>query len=358
MKIVVSAGGTGGHIYPALAIIDKFREKEKNLEVIYIGTHNRMEKDIVPKRNIRYEELEIYGFSKKDIKRDFKNIFLIRKAYKKCLKLMEELKPDIVLGIGGYVTYPVIKAAHKLGIKVFIHEQNSIPGKTNKALAKYATIIGVSFPDTNNVFPKSKTFLSGNPVATNAVVAKKYDKTILGFHENKKLVVLVAGSLGSSTINNKLISMIKEMKHKDYELLYITGKDLYDKFTKNLEIPSNVKVVPYIDNLSSLLKSTDLVVTRAGAGIMSEIAALKLPAIFIPSPYVANNHQYYNALELKKKNCCELIEEKNLTADLLLKTVDDLLNNEEKLKTFKSNLNVVGITDSSERIYKKIKEVL
>lgn len=358
MKIVVSAGGTGGHIYPALAIIDKFKEKESDLEVIYIGTHNRMEKDIVPKRNIRYEELEIYGFSKKDIKRDFKNIFLIRKAYKKCLNLMKKFKPDIVLGIGGYVTYPVIKAAHKLGIKVFIHEQNSIPGKTNKALAKYATIIGVSFPDTNNVFPKSKTFLSGNPVATNAVVAKKYDKTILGFHENKKLVVLVAGSLGSSTINSKLISMIKEMKHKDYELLYITGKDLYDKFTENLEIPHNVKVVPYIDNLSSLLKSTDLVITRAGAGIITEIAALKLPAIFIPSPYVANNHQYYNALELKKKNCCELIEEKNLTSAILIKTIDELFNDEEKLKTFKNNLNVIGITDSSDRIYKKIKEVL
>ena len=358
MKIVVSAGGTGGHIYPALTIIDKFREKEKDLEVIYIGTHNRMEKDIVPKRNIRYEELEIYGFSKKDIKRDLKNIILIRKAYKKCLKLMEEFKPDIVLGIGGYVTYPVIKADSKLGIKVFIHEQNSIPGKTNKALAKYATIIGVSFPDTNNVFPKNKTFLSGNPVATNAIVAKKYDKTILGFHENKKLVVIVSGSLGSSTINNKLISMIKEMKNKEYELLYITGENLYEEFTKNLEIPSNVKVVPYIDNLSSLLKSTDLVITRAGAGIMSECAALKLPTIFIPSPYVANNHQYYNALELKKKNCCELIEEKDLTSDLLLKTIDELFSDEKKLKTFKSNLNAVGITDSSERIYKKIKEVL
>lgn len=358
MKIVVSAGGTGGHIYPALAIIDKFREKESALEVIYIGTHNRMEKDIVPKHNIRYEEIEIYGFSKKDMKRDFKNIFLIKKAYKKCLKLMEEFQPDIVLGIGGYVTYPVIKAAHKLGIKVFIHEQNSIPGKTNKALAKYATIIGVSFPDTNNVFPKSKTFLSGNPVATNAIVAKKYDKTILGFHENKKLVVIVAGSLGSSTINNKLKDMIKEMKNKAYELLYITGKDLYEGFTNNLEIPHNVKVVPYIDNLSSLLKSTDLVITRAGAGIITEIAALKLPAIFIPSPYVANNHQYYNALELKKKNCCELIEEKDLTTDLLLKTMDDLLNNEEKLNIFKGNLNIVGITDSSDRIYKKIKEVL
>ena len=132
MKIIVSAGGTGGHIYPALAIINKFKEKEKDLEVLYIGTHNRMEKDLIPQRGIKYESIEIYGFSKKDILLDIKNIFLINKAYKKCLNIMKEFKPDLVLGIGGYVTFPVIKAANKLGIKTFIHEQNSISGKTNK----------------------------------------------------------------------------------------------------------------------------------------------------------------------------------------------------------------------------------
>lgn len=358
MKIIVSAGGTGGHIYPALAIINKFKEKEKNLEVLYIGTHNRMEKDIVPKQGIKYEELEIYGFSKKDLKRDVKNIFLINKAYKKCLKIMQEFKPDFVLGIGGYVTYPVIKAAHKLGIKTFIHEQNSIPGKTNKTLAKYATLIGVSFPDSNKIFPKEKTFLSGNPVATNAVTVKRMDKTILGFQKDKKLVVIVAGSLGSKTVNNKLKEMLKEVKGKDYEVLYITGSNLYEEFIKDLEIPKNVKVVPYIDNLSALLKSADLVVTRAGASIMSEIAALRLPAIFIPSPYVANNHQYYNALELKKKNCCELIEEKDLKDNILVEKIDELFKNNERLNTFRNNLNATAITDSSDRIYNKIKEVL
>lgn len=358
MKIIVSAGGTGGHIYPALAIINKFKEKEKKLEILYIGTHNRMEKYIIPKHGIKYEELKIYGFSKKDLQRDLKNIFLIKKAYKKCIKIMQDFKPDFVLGIGGYVTYPVIKAAHKLGIKTFIHEQNSLPGKTNKTLAKYATLIGISFPDSHSIFPKEKTFLSGNPVSTNAVEAKRMDKTTLGFNNTKKLVVVVAGSLGSRTINDKLKSMIQEIGNKNYELLYITGESLYEDFVHNLEIPKNVKVVPYVDNLSSLLKSTDLVVTRAGAGIMSEIAALKLPAIFIPSPYVANNHQYYNALELKKKNCCELIEEKKLTSTYLVEVIDSLFTDKEKLKEFRNNLNVIGIDDSSERIYNKIKEVL
>ena len=136
MKIIVSAGGTGGHIYPALAIINKLKEKDKNLEVLYIGTHNRMEKEVVPKRGIRYEEIEIYGLSLRNIKQNIKNVWCIIKAIKKCTKIMKEFKPDIVIGVGGYVTYPVIVAAHRLGIKTFLHEQNSLPGKTNRFFAE------------------------------------------------------------------------------------------------------------------------------------------------------------------------------------------------------------------------------
>ena len=156
MKIIVSAGGTGGHIYPALAIVKKFQERESNLEVLYIGTHNRMEKDIVPKMNIRYEALEIYGFSKTNIARDFKNIFLINKSINKCIKIMKEFKPDVVIGCGGYVTYPVIKAAKKLGIKTFIHEQNSIPGKSNIHLSKLVDLVGISFKNSENYFKNAK----------------------------------------------------------------------------------------------------------------------------------------------------------------------------------------------------------
>ena len=145
MKIIVSAGGTGGHIYPALAIINKFKEKEKDLEVLYIGTHNRMEKDLIPQRGIKYESIEIYGFSKKDILLDIKNIFLINKAYKKCLRIMKEFKPDLVMGIGGYVTFPVIKAANKLGIKTCLHEQNSTFGVTNKFASKFVDKVFISF---------------------------------------------------------------------------------------------------------------------------------------------------------------------------------------------------------------------
>ena len=310
MKIIVSAGGTGGHIYPALAIINKFKKEEKDLEVLYIGTHNRMEKDLIPKRGIKYEELEIYGFSKSDLLLDIKNVFLIKKAKRKCIKIMKDFKPDLVLGIGGYVTYPVISAASKLGIKTFIHEQNSLPGKSNLMLQKKVDLVGVSFKESLKKFDKVKgeAFYSGNPCGENALSLEPMDKTTLGLSKNKKLVVVVAGSLGSASVNQKMTEFLHDSKDADYEILYITGKNLYEEFIKDNTFPSNVKVLPYLDNLPALLKSADLIVTRAGASTMSEILSLNLPAIFIPSPYVANNHQYYKRLsESDSLNCCALL---------------------------------------------------
>lgn len=360
MKIIVSAGGTGGHIYPALAIIDKFKEKEKNLEVLYIGTHNRMEKDLIPKRGIRYEAIEIYGFSKRDILLDIKNIFLINKAEKRCLELMKEFKPDLVLGIGGYVTYPVIKAAHKLGIKTFIHEQNSLPGKTNMALQTKVDLVGVSFKDSASKFTKCKgeVFYSGNPCGESALNAKPMPKEKLGLTKNKKLVVVVAGSLGSATVNNKMAEFLNKAGKEDYEVLYITGKSLYEDFIKDKEFADNVKVVSYVDGLPSLLKNTDLIVTRAGASTMSEILSLNLPAIFIPSPYVANNHQYYNAMEIKNNGGGEVIEEKDLTSEQLVSMINEVLNNHTLYKNMKSNLKKMSMNNSSDLIYNKLKDLM
>ncbi|MBQ4031045.1 MAG: undecaprenyldiphospho-muramoylpentapeptide beta-N-acetylglucosaminyltransferase [Bacilli bacterium] len=360
MRIIVSAGGTGGHIYPALAIINKFMEKEPDTEVLYIGTHNRMEKDIVPKRGIKYEELEIYGFSKTNIKLDIKNVFLIKKAYKKCLKIMKEFKPDVVLGIGGYVTYPVIKAANKLGIKTFIHEQNSHPGKSNIMLQRKADLIGVSFKESASIFkhPKGKVFYSGNPCGENALSLEPMDKKTLGLDPKKKLVVIVAGSLGSSTMNKKMLDFLELAKDEEYEVVYITGKNLYDDFIKDQKFGKNIKVLPYLDNLPALLKNTDLIVTRAGASTMSEILSLNLPAIFIPSPYVANNHQYYNALEIKNNGGGDIIEEKDLTSTTLASKINLVLGDEKLYNSMKENLAKMSMNNSSDVIYNEIKELI
>ena len=257
MRIIVSAGGTGGHIYPALAIINKFKEKEKDLEVLYIGTHNRMEKDLIPQRGIKYEPIEIYGFSKRDVLLDVKNVFLINKAYKRCLNIMKEFKPDLVMGIGGYVTFPVIKAAQKLGIKTFIHEQNSISGKTNKALAKNVDLVGVSFKESKKDYKncKGEVFYSGNPCGENALSLEPMDKTKLGFHKDKKLVVVVAGSLGSASVNNKMKDFLHTIDNKSkYEVLYITGKALYEEFIKDEKFSESVKVVPCFSTTNNNLK--------------------------------------------------------------------------------------------------------
>ena len=356
MKILISAGGTGGHIYPALAIIEGFKKYDKNLEVLYIGTKNRMEKDIVPKNNIPYYGIEIYGLSK-NIFKDIKDVFLILKAKKEIKQKILEFKPDVVLGIGGYVTYPVLSVAHKMHIKTFIHEQNAIPGKTNKMISKYANIIGVSFKESAKYFPNRNVLYTGNPTGIRAINTPKITKSSLGLDETKPLVVVVCGSLGSQTVNEAMQGYLKTLTSKNYQVVYITGKNLFEEFNKQ-KYPNNVLVLPYLDNLSGLLKTTDILVARAGASTIAEVISLKVPTIFIPSPYVANNHQYFNALALSKENQAVMLEEKDLSTANITKTVEELLYNKERQNIIKNNLSKIGTLDSTQIIYNAIKELI
>ena len=357
MKIIVTAGGTGGHIYPALGIINEFKKRENDLDILYIGTHNRMEKDIIPAEGIKYEAIEIYGLTKNVI-RDIKNVYLIEKAYKKCLKIMKEFQPDLVIGVGGYVTYPVVKAAAKLGIKVFLHEQNSIPGKSNRMLEKYADLIGVSFSSSIKYFKnQSKVFVSGNPCGERALTLSPMRLESLGLDDRKKLVVIVSGSLGSLTINEKMKEYLGSVGSENYQVLYITGKNYYDEYSK-YKFPKNVHIEPYIDNLSALLHNTDLLVSRAGASTISEIISLELPSILIPSPYVANNHQYFNALDLVNSGSALMIEEKDLTTEKLCLNIRYLLNDKINYDKMKTRIRGLNKLKSSELIYDKIKEIL
>ena len=359
MRVIITAGGTGGHIYPALAIVDKIKEMEPNSEFIYLGTHNRMEKDIVPKRGVKYIPIEIYGLSTspKLMGRNIKNVFLIRKAYKKCLKLIKEFKPDVVVGVGGYVTYPVIRAAHKCGVKSFIHEQNSIFGKANKSLLKMVDCVGVSFKDSIKQINHKNVVLTGNPVGEDAIKKKKINKTQFGLSKNKKAVLIFNGSLGSKVINDKLKDYLLNASSYNYEILYITGTPYYEEFKKN-KFPKNVFLEPYVDNLSGLMKDIDLIVCRAGASSISEITALGLPAILIPSPYVANNHQYYNALSIVNGNAGEMILENDLTTSILAKKIDSVINSSSRQKEIKDNLKKLSIDDSATIIYNEIKKML
>lgn len=357
MRVIISAGGTGGHIYPALSIINKIKEKEPNSEFLYIGTHNRMEKDIIPKQGIPFKQIEIYGFNRKQITKNFKTLKCLYNAYKECKKIIKEFKPDIVIGVGGYVTAPVILAAHSLKIKTFIHEQNSVAGASNKFLSNYVDLIGVSFKSSIKEFPKNKTIFTGNPCSENAIKVSPAKKKEFDLSEDKKLVLFVMGSLGSSKMNDFLIKTMSLFQNKDYEVLFVTGKDTYEKIDKT-KIPTNVKTVPYIDNMTKIMKKTDLIVSRAGASTLSEIIALNLPSILIPSPYVPNNHQYKNALDLINNNACILIEEKDLKGDILVRNIDKLLNNPKKLQEIKQNLNTLKIDNSATIIYESIKKLI
>lgn len=356
MRVIISAGGTGGHIYPALAIIKKIKEMEPDSEFLYIGTHNRMENDIIPKHGIPFKTIEIYGLSK-NVFKNFKTVKKFMESYKQAKKMIKDFNPDVVIGVGGYVTGPVIYAANKLGIKTFIHEQNSIPGKSNKFLSKYVDMIGVSMKSSLEAFPKDKVYFTGNPCSEEALKMETAKKKEFGLTENKKLVYIVMGSLGSSVITDKLKTSIMLFEGKDYEVMFVTGKGSYADIS-SLEIPENVKIFPYVESQSRIMKRADLVVTRCGASTLAEIISLRLPAILIPSPYVPNNHQYINGMDLVSKNAGVMIEERELTGPLLVKTIDGLINDENKLQEMKNNLKDLGIDDSATRIYELLKTLV
>ncbi len=357
MRVIISAGGTGGHIYPALALINKIKEKEPSSEFLYIGTHNRMEKDIIPAHGIPFETIEIYGFNRKNLLKNFKTLKTFVNSYYRCRKIIKDFNPDIVIGFGGYVTGPVIYAANKLGYKTFIHEQNSIPGKANLFLSKYVTTIGVSFKSSIKHFPEYKTTFTGNPCGEDAVIQPPVKKSEYKLNTNKKLIYIVMGSLGSSKMSDMLIKTMNLFRGKDYEVLFVTGKESYDS-VKVHKFPPNVFIKPYIEQQTRMMKNADLIVTRCGATTLSEIIALNIPSILIPSPYVPDNHQYKNGMDLVNKGGAVMIEEKNLKGDILVRTIDELIFNEEKMQTMKQNLDSLKVSKSATKIYELIREII
>ncbi len=356
LKVLITAGGTGGHIYPAIAIIDKIKKMDASATFLYIGTKNRMEKDIIPNLNIEYIGIDMVGLDKNPI-HCLKFGLNLLSGIKKCKKIILNFQPDIVIGVGGYVTAPVIYSASKLNVPILIHEQNSVPGKANKFLSKYANKICVSMKSSIDYFPKEKVIYTGNPRSEEIISIPKGNKKDFGLTPAKKLVLITTGSLGASTINDMIMNLIPKVDKKNYEILLVTGKNSFDDI-KNKKCPNNVKIVPYIENMAGILKNTDLIISRAGASTISEISALGIPSILIPSPYVANNHQYLNAIYLKNNDACYLIEEKDLNDKIVLDTIDKILNDKEEYKKISENAKRLGITDSSTRIYKEIKKLI
>ena len=357
MKAIVVAGGTGGHIYPAVAIINKIKEQEPDSEFLYIGTTNRMEKDIVPKLDIPFVGIEMKGLNRKNIFSNIKVLKLFFKAVKEAKKIIKDFGPDIVIGAGGYITAPVLYAAHKLKIPVLIHEQNSVPGVSNKFISKFADLICVSLPNSLKLFPKDKVVYTGNPRSEEIMKVEKKLKSSLGFKQNEKLVVFVMGSLGSTTMTTKLKELIPSFEDKNYQVLIITGNGYYNDY-KDIDLPNNCKLLPFMSDLICLLKDSNLIVSRAGASTISEITAIGLPAILVPSPFVTNNHQYKNAKELEDQGACVIVSESEFSKDRILTEIDHIINDEKYCKQMEDNSKKLGITDSATRVYQEVKKIV
>ena len=357
MRVIIAAGGTGGHLYPAIAIINKIKKEDKKSDILYIGTTDRMEKDIIPKLGINFVGIEMAGLDRKNI---FKNISVLikyKKAIKKAKDVIKEFNPDIVIGVGGYITAPVIYAAHKLKIKTIIHEQNSIPGVSNKFLSKFADKVCVSLPKSAVYFDPKKTVYTGNPRSEEIISVPKAFKSEFGLASNKKLVIIVMGSLGSTTMTEKLKDIVPKFKGKKYQVLLITGNNYYDKY-KDISCPDNVSIVPFLNNLINLMRDADLIVSRAGASTIAEVTAIGLPSILVPSPYVTHNHQMMNAKELEEIGACKIIEEDKFSADTLIPEIDKILNDKSLYNSMQLSTKSLGVVDSATKFYNEIRKLI
>ena len=355
MKIIVSAGGTGGHIYPALALVDYIKKCDPDTEFLFVGTTDRLESQIVPQMGLAYRGLHVKGLVGNPLQKA-KNALIFLKSLKSSKKILKEFNPDIVIGFGGYPSASIVLAASQKGYRTMIHEQNSIIGLTNKILIKRVDEIICCYEKALKAFPQDKTKLLGNPrasVVSEGVLKDVHD--LYNIAPDRKVMVIVMGSLGSATVNAVMKDALHKMDHKDYDVLYVTGKTYYEKMKEELkDLSDSIHVLPYIDDMPSVLHSCDLAVSRAGATTLAEMTALGTASIIIPSPYVVANHQEYNARELVAKGADHLILEKDLNADAFVEVVDQYMNNEEMRKELSKKAHALGKPHACEDIYKEI----
>lgn len=360
MKIVVSGGGTGGHIYPALALIREIQKETKDAEFLYIGTKNGLESDLVPRENIPFKSIYITGFRRKLSFENVKTVYRFFKGVSDSKKILKEFKPDVVIGTGGYVCGPVVYAAAKLKVPTIIHEQNSVPGLTNKFLSRYVNKIAVCFEEAKEYFPHEKVVFTGNPRASE-VIGKDGIRGRLsaGLSTNLPAVLIFGGSRGAKPINEAVIKSLAELGEKPYQVLYITGDVHFEDVKKEVDLignPKNVVIKPFIHNMPEVLAGIDLVVSRAGATTLAELTSLGIPSILIPSPYVTNNHQEKNARALSDNGAAVLLLEKKLNSKSLVENIDQILLSDH-LGKMKVKAKEMGVPDAAKRLYKQMEQL-
>ena len=364
MKILLSGGGTGGHVYPAIAIANKIKEENPEAEIIFVGTEKGIESEIVPKYGYELKTVTVQGFKRKIDFENVKRVFKLFKGLEQSRKIVKKLKPDVVIGTGGYVSGPVLFNSSMSKVPTIVHEQNSFPGVTNKILAKMVTKVLTSFEDSHERFPeetRSKLVLTGNPVRKEILISKKsVSRRKLGIQEDKKMVLCYGGSGGSRKINDSMKLVIRNLVNDDIAFIYATGKNFYDGFISDindLDLKPYQKVVPYLEDMATALAACDIVIGSAGAISLAEITALGKPSIIIPKAYTAENHQEYNAKSVESKGAGIAILEKNLTPETLNETVYKLLGDRDLLLDMSNASKEIGKPEAIDIIYKEVMEV-
>ena len=353
IKVIVSGGGTGGHIFPAISIANAIKNKCPNADILFVGAENRMEMEKVPAAGYPIIGLPVSGFDRKHLLKNIKVLFRLFKSILLADKTVKSFSPDIAVGVGGYASGPTLWAAARRGIPTLIQEQNSYAGVTNKLLASKAKAICVAYENMERFFPKDRIILTGNPVRQelqNDTISREEAIRFFNLDPSKKTILVIGGSLGARTINNSIAAGIEKIP-QNIQLIWQSGKG-YDTQAKKVldeKKPENIKQMPFISRMDMAYKATDLVISRAGASSISELCLLGKPVILIPSPNVAEDHQTKNAQALSTKNAALMIRDcdaQNLLIDTALKTVQD----ETSLKNMSDNISKMAQRDSATRI--------
>lgn len=351
MKVLMTGGGTGGHIYPALALIDYIKQVDPSCEFMYVGAKRGLESKILPEMGLSYELLTVQGLKRSLSMDNVKTINLFLKGVSRGKKIIKEFQPDIVVGTGGYVSAAMVYAAHKCHVPTMIHEQNSVPGITNKFLARFVKKVAISFPDVAQYFPKEKVVLTGNPRASQVIQGAKSDiLTTFGLSPEKKTVLIFGGSQGAKKINDGVLEALEDFSKKEYQVLYASGERFFATF-KDKTWGKNIAIVPYIKNMNEILGNVDLLVGRAGATSIAEFTALGLPAILVPSPYVTNDHQTKNAQSLVKVGAAVMIKDSEFSGETLVKECDTLFLQPETLENMAQKSKSQGYPNAAKDLY-------
>lgn len=357
LRVLVSGGGTGGHIFPAISIADAVRQRHPDAEIRFVGANGRMEMERVPAAGYDIIGLDIEGFDRKRLWRNIPIMFKLLRSLWKARKIIKDFKPDIAVGVGGYASGPTLKAAQRAGVPTLLQEQNSYAGVTNKILAKKAHCICTAYPDMERFFPADKIILTGNPVRSQlfqGALTPQQAKAALGFDPERPLLLVVGGSLGAGTLNN-FMARNAGLLSQHMQVLWQTGKNGIEQAQNVMgaDAPQGVKAVAFISDMAVAYAAADLVVARAGAGTISELELLGKAAILVPSPNVAEDHQRHNAEALATRDAARMVLDRDVP-DLLADQVLALMADTEARQKLSSNIRQLALNDSADRIARQI----